>query len=96
MAQITAQDAQKMVRHWLDTPCNAYLGSDYGQDAKSLLQRPLSDGLADSFLQKLREDVPVVGVLPPGAVNLYAEETPPDRLHIFIDIAGQDIDVSGD
>ncbi|MDF0605371.1 hypothetical protein HZU77_006870 [Neisseriaceae bacterium TC5R-5] len=86
---ITALDMQDMVSHWLATPLNGYLGSDYGQDAKSLLQQPQSDGQADTFLAKLRRDVPILQALPAGAVNLYGVQHAPDRLDLIIEIAGQ-------
>lgn len=91
MKKITPQETQKMVTHWLNTPMNGYLGSDYGQDAKSLLQRPFSDGGADNFLQKLQDDVPVLTVMPSGTVNLYSSPTPPDKLNLVIEVAGQEI-----
>lgn len=93
MKTITGTDIQKMVSHWLHTPTNGYLGSGYGQDIKSLLQRPLADGAPDSFLQKLRVDVPILQALPAGSTNLYAVRTPPDRLDLMIEVAGQAIEV---
>ena len=63
-----------MVGHWLGVPVNAYLGSGYGSDAQSLLQKPMSSGLGDSFLQKMERDVPVIGLLPGGAVNVYMQD----------------------
>jgi len=38
-AQITPDDIVGMVRHWLSTPVEAYLGSGYGSDVRALLQR---------------------------------------------------------
>jgi len=84
-----------MVRHWLNTPVCGYLGSDYGQDLKATLQLPQADGTADAFLAKLRRDVPVLQAMPPGEVNLYSLTTPPDRLQLMIEVAGQGIEVSG-
>lgn len=77
-----------MVRHWLETPVNGYLGSGYGQDPKSLLQRPQTDGAADEYLKKLRTDVSILVALPPGSVNIYSVKTPPDRLDLVIEVAG--------
>ena len=74
---------------------NSYLGSDYGQDAKALLQRPQSDGAAEGFLRKLRADVPVLQALPDGSVNLYGVQTAPDRLDLMIEVAGQTIQIPG-
>lgn len=85
-----------MVRHWLNTPVHGYLGSDYGQDAKALLQLPQSDGTPDAFLQKLRNDVPILKALPAGSVNLYGVPTPPDRLDLVIEVAGQVIGINGE
>lgn len=94
MATITGNTIQEMVGHWLNVPVGAYLGSDYGQDAKSLLQLPQSDGAADGFLRKLRSDVPALQSLPDGAVNLYGVRSAPDRLDLMIEIAGQTIQVN--
>jgi hypothetical protein len=88
MAAITGLDVQEMVRHWLQTPINAYHGSNYGCDPKSLLQNPQSIGVADAFLKKLKKDVPVLSALPANSVNLYAVPSGVDRLDIFIDVAG--------
>ncbi len=96
MTPITGSDIQQMVDHWLNTPTNGYLGSGYGQDTKSLLQRPQSDGAPDAFLNKLRADVPVLQALPVGAVNLYRVSTAPDRLDLVIEVAGRAITVPGD
>lgn len=96
MATITGNDIQYMVRHWLNTPVGGYLGSDYGQDTKSLLQRPHADGAADSFLEKMRADVPVLQAMPAGTLNLYGETTLPDRLDLIVEVAGQTIEITGE
>ena len=90
---INGSDIQDMVSHWLHTPVNGYLGSSYGQDIKALLHRPQADGAPEALLQKLRVDVPVLQALPSGAVNLYSVQTPPDRLDLVIEVAGQAITV---
>lgn len=96
MATITAKDIQDMAQHWLGTPAGSYLGSDYGSDGQSLLQKPNDWGDApDAFLQKLRDDVPVVQAMPAGAVNLYGVPAHPDRLDLFLEIAGQALEVQG-
>lgn len=85
-----------MVRHWLGTPPNGYLGSPYGADVKALLQRPQDDQEALSeFLQKMRIDLPVLTVLPPGAVTAWMEPLGIDRLVLNIDVAGELITVGG-
>ena len=91
--KIDGAEIQSMVQHWLETPVGSYLGSDYGQDAKSMLQLPLADARADEFLRKMRQDVPILQVLPAGAVNLYSMTSPPDRLELVVEVAGRAIEV---
>jgi len=95
MAAITSTDIQGAVRHWLNTPVSGYLGSDYGQDTKSLLQRPHADDTPNSFIGKMRADVPPLQSLPPGALNLYGVPAPPDRMHLIVEVAGQAIEMEG-
>lgn len=90
---ITSTDILEMVRHWLHTPINGYLGSGYGQDIKSLLQLPHSDSAADDYLEKLKNDVPILKALPEGSVNIYGVHTPPDRLDFVIEIMGMTLDI---
>lgn len=94
VATISGIEIQGMVRHWLNAPVCGYLGSDYGQDLKALLHLPQADGSADEFLQKMRQDVQVLQALPPGSVNLYAVNTPPDEQELIVEVAGQGIEVT--
>lgn len=75
-----------MVRHWLSTPVNGYLGSDYGSAPQDLLQKPMSSGLGDAFVAKLENDVPVIGALQNNAVDVYFEDKGIDSktLHIVV------------
>lgn len=92
--KITGKDIQDMIGHWLKTPVNGYLGSDYGQDAMSLLQVPMIDSSrADAYLDKLRTDVSVLNALPSGMINLYADERGVDSKSLVINVAGQEISV---
>lgn len=91
----TAQDIAAMIQHWLETPVNGYLGSDYGQDLPSLLHNPFSDGGADAFIQKMKQDIPILQALPAGSVNIYTRDSSPDNREILIEVAGQVITVRG-
>lgn len=88
METITGTDVQNMVRHWLETPVNGYLGSDYGQDLKALLQQPQLSGLANETLAKLQDDVEILKILPDGSTNIYGVHTQPDKLGLVIEVAG--------
>ena len=92
---IKPKDIQDMVSHWLQTPVNGYLGSDYGQDAKAMLQKPMADSTqADAFLAKLRQDVMAVDAMPAGTVNLYTVDTQPDQPQIVISVGNAVLNVS--
>ncbi|WP_186083645.1 hypothetical protein [Burkholderia gladioli] len=93
MTKITTTDVQDMASHWLETPLNGYLGSSYGSNIPDFLQRPLATGQADGVITKLRADVPLIGALPAGSVNLYAQDVPPDQRNYFLDIAGQAVEI---
>lgn len=94
MKTITGEDIAAMVEHWLGTPVNGYLGSGYGQDLPSLLQRPHAEGAADGFMQKMREDIPVLTALPGDAVSLYGTPSGIDRLDIVLEVAGRTYNLS--
>jgi hypothetical protein len=91
MENITKNDLIDMIRHWLNTPTGGYLGSGYGADVKAMLQSPMRTGIADSFLAKMRVDIPLVAALPASAINVYAVDEGPDKRTIFIDVAGEPV-----
>lgn len=95
MKKITGEELEGMVEHWLSTPVNGYLGSGYGQDAKSLLQRPHSDSSADEFMRKMREDIIITTALPSDAVSLYGKPSGVDRLDIILEVAGRAFELPG-
>lgn len=90
---ITAEDLQAMVSHWLGCPPNGYLGSGYGSGIHDLLQTPLAGDAADQLIAKLRRDVPILGQLPEGFVNLYAEQEGVDRVRLVFEVAGVEVPV---
>lgn len=93
---IQPEDLFGMVRHWLETPVGAYLGSPYGNPIKGTLQRPLSAVGADEVLAKMRIDLPLLAMLPAGAVNMYAFPNPDrvDGTELVVEVGGELIPVS--
>lgn len=86
-----------MVRHWLETPPEGYLGSPYGSDVKSLLQRPQTDDQALSqFIEKMYVDLPILSILPAGAVRVWTESLGVDRVALRLDVVGELITVGGE
>lgn len=92
--RITARDLIGMTEHWLKTPVNGYLGSDYGSEVKALLQTPMAAGLADGVLAKLRQDVPLLQAAPSGSVNLFSQDVDLETKLITLEVAGELVDVN--
>lgn len=87
--KITQADITEMVKHWLTTPPEGYLGSPYGADVKSLLQRPQGDQSAfRAFMQKMYKDLPVLSVLPEGSVTAYMKRDGTEQAKLVINVAG--------
>lgn len=84
-----------MVQHWLGCPPCGYLGQDYGADAKALLHTPMAAGLADDLIDKCRQDIPLVGQLGAGGLNVYSYDQSMDRKAVVFEIAGQAVPLQG-
>lgn len=91
MASINGDDLARMVRHWLATPVNGYLGSGYGSDIHALLQQPQASGLGDEFIDKMMADIPILRQLPRGSVNVYFEEVGNDSKRLLIQVGDIEI-----
>ncbi|RUT30833.1 hypothetical protein WG29040_23120 [Pseudomonas sp. PAMC 29040] len=84
----------RMIAHWVATKPNTYYGSTYGAPTEDLLQKPLSSPIADAYLAKMRQDIAVIGELPPGTINMYATHDGLDRKTIFIEINGSSVSLA--
>ncbi|MGL5947913.1 MAG: hypothetical protein ACRCYV_02490 [Aeromonas sp.] len=93
MDTLSGDELSGMVEHWLSTPLNSYLGSDYGQEVRSLLQRPQRDEGADQLVRKLRADLPLIGALPPEAVAVYGTPSGIDQLKLMLTVLGREFDL---
>ena len=53
-------DVQEMLQHWVSTPENGYLGSNFGYHAQLLaaVTKPFDDDIALSIEKKLKNDIP--------------------------------------
>lgn len=80
---ITASHVVDMLNHWLQTPPNGYFGSSYGCDLNSLLLNPLSTPVADSFVAKLKQDIPLFAELD---ISVLSEDVGFERKNIFLSI----------
>ncbi|WP_189493724.1 hypothetical protein [Formosimonas limnophila] len=92
-SQISTQEIEHMVRHWLNTPMHTYLGDDYGFDRSALLLKASDQIDADTVIAKLKRDVPVLDILPNGSINLYGSRDGLDKLTFILQIANIAIEI---
>lgn len=78
----------QQIVHWLNTPTNSYLGSGYGIDLYSELQKPLSEFSSDRIIAKMYADIPILSKVGRGYVNIYARDNGIDDVKIFINVGG--------
>lgn len=96
-ASISPQDIRRMVLHWLETPAGSYFGSGYGHNLKDPLQRPMMDLRMEEVIDKMKTDIPILGALGAGAINIYAYEgTSISDVDLVIEVAGMHIPVPKD
>lgn len=75
------------IRHWLNTPANGYLGSDYGIDLKQYLHKPVSRFEADAIIEKMRADIPALALVADGLINIFSEYDDADGVRIWIQVS---------
>lgn len=83
---IRTQDILPMIEHWLKTPVNSYYGSGYGADLASLLLRPLSAPIADSFLEKLKRDIPILARLSANQLSIVTDDIGFEQKQIYLQL----------
>lgn len=95
--KLNGEELQGMVRHWLKSPAEGYLGSGYGSSPLELLQKPMTSGLGDAFVQKMENDILLLTSLPKGAVSVYFEDKGNDSkvLHVVCYDSKISVDGSG-
>ncbi|MDD5273280.1 MAG: hypothetical protein PHU14_11225 [Methylovulum sp.] len=86
---ITSDDLNGMIEYWLATPQHSRLGSDFGNNASELIGDPNNAGIADDFVKKMLADLPILQLLPPGVVSVYAVPRDFDGVDLFVDVNGQ-------
>jgi len=81
-----ADDIKGMIEHWMRTPPNGYIGVSYGRNPRELLNRPMDEDIADTYLSWMREDIPVLKQLSSGDLSIVSENVGHDRKNFFISI----------
>lgn len=84
-----------MVRHWLNTPLNGYLGDDFGNNLPDYLQSPQAVTDVGEITRKMYSDLPVLQLLPQGAIsiNTAPDQQIPDRINLTVTVFGESITV---
>ncbi len=73
---ITSKTILDMVEYWLNHPVNGKYGSDFGAPLYDLLMAPLDSRVADSFLIKMKKDLPILSELNSDQLALYSQTEP--------------------
>lgn len=92
---ITTQKIVDMIEHWLRTPPNAYLGSEYGAPLNELLLNPLSTNVADSFIEKLRKDIPALNQLSGEHFGIYSTTSGFEKRIVVLEVGNVEIELNG-
>ena len=85
---ITTQFILGQIRHWLKTPQNHYLGSNYGIDLYQYLHKPMTTPMVDEIIAKMRADIPVLNAVSEEHLNIYAKNSGFDSKVIYIEVDG--------
>ena len=93
--QISPYDVQRMVRHWLNTPLNGYLGDDFGNNLPDYLQSPNTANGSSEIMRKMYSDLPVLQLLPSGSISVQSFSDPQisDRMNVLVTVFGEVITV---
>lgn len=94
---VTADEIVDMVTHWLQTMPNTFLGSDYGGVGiiKEILHKSMRSAVANSIIEKMKKDIPILSVMPSGMINIYMQDKAGrnDTKVLYIDVASNVITV---
>lgn len=78
-----------MIVHWLESEVNGYIGSDYGPDLNSLFLAPLSSPVANTFIEKMKTDIPILKQLSADEFSLYTKDEGFETKIIYLRVGQQ-------
>ena len=85
-----------MINHWLATPPNGYFYQGYGNNLREQLLKNMSDFSAQSFLQKLKADIPLLQQIPSESLNIVSQTQGFDSVLVYIQIGSILIELGRD
>lgn len=90
---VSAKFILGQIHHWIHTPQNAYLGSNYGMDVYQYLHKPMTHQMADEIIAKMRADIPVLNGVAEDGLNIHARNDGFDSKIIVIEVYGYAFEV---
>ena len=91
---IVAKNVIDMILHWLATEPNSYFGSGYGAPINSLFCVELNTPIADSFVQKMKTDLPILEQLNSDQLSLFVRNDGFEKKMIILKVGEIKIDLS--
>jgi len=80
------EDYERMIRHWIGTVPNSYIGQSYGFNLHKTLLKPMSIDEADQILREMKEQIPPLQLLKPDQlmVSRGPEVTATEKYYITL------------
>lgn len=76
----------RMIEHWLNHPPNSYFGWDYGAPISSLFLTTLSAPVANTFIEKMRKDLPVLNMFSNEDIAIYVDNVGFEQKKLYLKI----------
>lgn len=89
------EELADMIRHWINTKPNSYLGQDYGFNLPAMLLGPISESQADFILSELKRHIPPLQNFDSSSLAIYQETFLNDtvKYYIVLSTSSQSIEI---
>lgn len=76
----------QILEHWNNTRANSYRGSSYGHNHEKLKLQIMSEDIADQYLSKLKNDIPILATLDSDTLSIWSEDLNNDTKQIYLSV----------
>lgn len=83
-----------MIEHWIMTRPNGYIGSNYGAPLQELLLKSQSTNVANDFITKMKQDLPLLKTLDDSQFSIFSENVGFERKQIYLSVGDIAINLS--
>lgn len=73
-----------MINHWMATPVNGYFYQGYGCNIKEQLLRNLTAFSADTFIAKMKTDIPILQQLDDDQLSIVSQTPDFENVYVYI------------